>query len=88
MTKLKRITNKELENILYEHHLWVTSNEKEGKRVNLCYTDLSGFNLNNVNLCMADLVGDRLYWTTLCGVEESNFCKDRWKECVPGVHFL
>ena len=52
---MKNITKKELKTILEQHKLWLDSNEKKGKCVDLSYVDLSYADLRCVNLRCADL---------------------------------
>ena len=51
---MKKISKKELKNILEKHKRWLM-NEKDGKRANLSYTDLSNADLNYAELQYADL---------------------------------
>ena len=51
---MKKISKKELKNILEKHKKWLM-NEKDGKRANLSYTDLSNADLNYAELQYADL---------------------------------
>ena len=47
---MKKITKKELKEILEQHTLWLDSNEKEGKRADLFFADLTCVDLSGVNL--------------------------------------
>jgi uncharacterized protein YjbI with pentapeptide repeats len=57
MKKLKKITEKELKEILENHKLWVESEGKSGSRANLSDVDLSYANLSFESLIGADLSG-------------------------------
>ena len=47
----------ELNKILEEHKVWVTSCRESGSRANLCGADLCGADLRDANLCGANLCG-------------------------------
>ena len=64
---MKKITKKELKTILEQHKLWLDSNEKEGKCVDLSGANLSGANLTCVDLSGADLSGADLRCADLSG---------------------
>jgi uncharacterized protein YjbI with pentapeptide repeats len=42
-----------LKQVLRAHHLWLSSDKKQGKRANLCRANLSGANLARANLSWA-----------------------------------
>ena len=51
------ISTKQLEEILFEHRLWLASNGDKGKRANLQWVDLQGVDLQGVDLREAYLQG-------------------------------
>ena len=53
--KLRRISKEELAEVLREHKKWLDSNEKEGKRADLSYTNLSHTDFRYTNLRRANL---------------------------------
>ena len=57
---MKNITKEELKTILEQHKLWLDSNEKEGKRVDLRRADLRRANLSGADLTWAILSGVNL----------------------------
>ena len=60
----------ELDKILYNHKLWLSSNGKKGERENLSCANLSCANLSDANLSGADLSGADLDYSAFplwCG---------------------
>ena len=69
MQKLRKISNKELKNILELHKKWL-NNEEDGERADLSYVDLVGVDLSytdltGANLSYADLTDANLKRTKL-----------------------
>ena len=64
-TGLRKITQEELNQILEQHKLWFNTDEQEGKRANLSWTDLEGLDLRGADLRYADLTGAILYGAIL-----------------------
>ncbi|UGL60806.1 pentapeptide repeat-containing protein [Staphylococcus phage vB_SauM-HM01] len=62
---MKTITKEELNKALEEHKLWIESNEEEGKRADLSFTDLCDLDLNDVDLREATLIGADLSYVDL-----------------------
>ena len=65
---MKKITKKELKEILEQHKLWLDSNEKKVKRADLSDADLTGVDLSGANLRYADLTRANLTGANLTGV--------------------
>ena len=63
---MKKITKKELKEILEQHKLWLDSNEKEGKCADLSDADLRFANLTHADLRYANLSGANLTGAGLC----------------------
>jgi uncharacterized protein YjbI with pentapeptide repeats len=57
----------ELKAILEDHHLWIQSDSKQGKRASLRGANLHGANLGGVNLQDADLQDANLHGASLYG---------------------
>ena len=62
-------TRTELENLLNEHSLWITSNTSSGHRLNISGADLNAANLNGEDLSGGDLTDTSLRSATLIGAE-------------------
>ena len=54
MKELRKITQKQLEEILHKHKLWL-ENKEGGEKADLSYVDLAGADLTGANLIGADL---------------------------------
>ena len=52
---MKKITREELDQILQQHELWLTSSGTNGDRFSIYNTNLRGANLQSANLCAANL---------------------------------
>ena len=63
---MKKITKKELKEILEQHKLWLDSNKKEGKCADLTDADLRYANLTHADLRYANLSGANLTGAGLC----------------------
>jgi uncharacterized protein YjbI with pentapeptide repeats len=59
-TMLRKVTKKELEEILAQHKLWLDTNMQKGKCADLSNTNLDKVDLSNVNLQRANLDGASL----------------------------
>jgi hypothetical protein len=64
---MKKITEEELKEIIERHRLWLCSDEKEGKRADLTWANLTDADLTGADLSGADLTGANLYRTDLTG---------------------
>ena len=62
---MKKITKKELKEILEQHKLWLDSDGEKGKRANLTHADLSGANLSGANLTGVNLARANLTFAHL-----------------------
>ena len=51
----KNISKQELDKIIDQHKLWVSSGGEKGEKANLRYADLSSANLSSANLSSANL---------------------------------
>ncbi len=58
--ELRTLSDEELGEKIAAHHRWIASNENEGRRANLSFTDLGGADLKNQNLARAILRGSNL----------------------------
>ncbi len=65
--ELRKITPEELQHILEQHKLWLTSNKREGKCADLRRTDLSKTHLEGAELSEAHLEGATLWQAHLEG---------------------
>jgi hypothetical protein len=59
-TKLKTITQEELDKVLSDHKTWLDSHGDKGTRADLSLTDLSKFDLSGSDLSMTNLSGSDL----------------------------
>ena len=60
-------TKKELDKILDNHKLWLSTNGEKGERANLQEANLQGANLEEANLERANLEDANLRWANLKG---------------------
>src|SRR5689334_14657817 len=70
--RYRKITSKELKDILVDHQKWFQANYREGRKADLsdadlAGADLAGANLFNANLAGADLAGANLFNANLAG---------------------
>lgn len=74
---MKRITKKELKEILDKHQKWML-NEDEGERADFSYMDLAGVDLRRENLGGMILQGATLVETDLKGANLDYSCLPLW----------
>ncbi len=60
LNELRTLSDEQLGEKLAAHQRWIASNEDEGRRADLSFTDLGGANLKNQNLARAILRGSNL----------------------------
>ena len=65
--KLRRLTQKSLDEIIRRHEMWLDSDGEAGEQADLSYTDLSGLNLVNANLRGANMESVDLVFANLKG---------------------
>jgi uncharacterized protein YjbI with pentapeptide repeats len=72
--ELRKYTEEELKKILEDHKKWLESDGKEGKKADLSYTDLEGFDMSELDLRYAKFIGAVLKRADLHGanLQETN----------------